>query len=455
MKKLSYLIVLTLILGLVLTGCLLSNVGQVPATDQSGITYLTKSVPPPLFSDDFELYAPGTYSGGVGLGDWQYVSGIPSIVSDTVGMVTTQVLGIVGGSYVGEVAAVVGSSTWQDYTLDLDAKKHSGDYFWIAFRCVDPGTYYIVAPSSDTIHIALMKRVNGGTFIDLAPRPEQATVTGTWYHYRIELRTTSAGTNIKVFVDGVKKFDVTDNTVALAAGRVGVGGGYFWAPGSEGRFDNVVVTKVTATGSIKINSDDPSTNNSSVVLNLTATDVVGVTGYRVANGADASGGTIVDITSTTSFNTDIPWNLDPGYGLKTVSVQYRDTIMEWSPNYTDDISVIYNWTGFFRPVDNDVLNVAKAGRAIPVKFSLSGSQGLDIFESGYPKSVTIDCESAALGDTIEETVNAGGSSLNYDATVDQYIYVWKTDKAWAGTCRQLVVKLIDGTFHQADFNFTK
>ena len=42
MKKLSYLIVLTLILGLVLTGCLLTNVGQVPATEQSGITYLTK-----------------------------------------------------------------------------------------------------------------------------------------------------------------------------------------------------------------------------------------------------------------------------------------------------------------------------------------------------------------------------------------------------------------------------
>ena len=45
MKKLIYLIVLALILGLVLTGCLLSNVGQVPTTDQSGITYLTKSVP--------------------------------------------------------------------------------------------------------------------------------------------------------------------------------------------------------------------------------------------------------------------------------------------------------------------------------------------------------------------------------------------------------------------------
>ena len=43
MKRLYYLIALALILGLVLTGCsLLSNISQVPATEQSGITYLTK-----------------------------------------------------------------------------------------------------------------------------------------------------------------------------------------------------------------------------------------------------------------------------------------------------------------------------------------------------------------------------------------------------------------------------
>jgi hypothetical protein len=43
MKKLYYLIILTVILGLVLTGCLLSNVGQVPTNEQSGISYLTKN----------------------------------------------------------------------------------------------------------------------------------------------------------------------------------------------------------------------------------------------------------------------------------------------------------------------------------------------------------------------------------------------------------------------------
>ena len=46
MKKFYILIVLALILGLVLTGCsLLSNIGQAPATVQSGITYLTKALP--------------------------------------------------------------------------------------------------------------------------------------------------------------------------------------------------------------------------------------------------------------------------------------------------------------------------------------------------------------------------------------------------------------------------
>jgi hypothetical protein len=52
-------------------------------------------------------------------------------------------------------------------------------------------------------------------------------------------------------------------------------------------------------------------------------------------------------------------------------------------------------------------------------------------------------------------VTAPNSSLSYDASTDQYTYVWKTEKAWAGTCHQLVVSLTDGTFHRADFKFTK
>ena len=110
--------------------------------------------------------------------------------------------------------------------------------------------------------------------------------------------------------------------------------------------------------------------------------------------------------------------------------------------------------GFFQPVDNlPTVNSVKAGQAIPVKFSLAGNQGLSIFAAGYPVSQKITCASSAPLDDIEETSTAGSSSLTYDAGSNQYNYVWKTDKAWVGTCRQLIVKLIDGTDHKANFKF--
>jgi len=40
-----------------------------------------------------------------------------------------------------------------------------------------------------------------------------------------------------------------------------------------------------------------------------------------------------------------------------------------------------------------VVNVAKAGSAVPVKFSLDGYSGMDILEVGYPKSQQIACDS--------------------------------------------------------------
>jgi len=119
-------------------------------------------------------------------------------------------------------------------------------------------------------------------------------------------------------------------------------------------------------------------------------------------------------------------------------------------------TVRYNWSGFFSPVDNEDVNVAKAGRAIPLKFSLDGYQGLEseIFATNYPKSIRIPC---LEGDEVDQdelpTVAAGESSLSYDADTDQYIYVWKTLKSWAGTCRKLVVLLNDGTSLEADFTF--
>jgi len=54
---------------------------------------------------------------------------------------------------------------------------------------------------------------------------------------------------------------------------------------------------------------------------------------------------------------------------------------------------------------------------------------------------------------LTDTVAAGNSSLSYDPSADQYIYVWKTDPSWAGSCRQFVIQLNDGATYRANFRF--
>ena len=121
---------------------------------------------------------------------------------------------------------------------------------------------------------------------------------------------------------------------------------------------------------------------------------------------------------------------------------------------THGYSVIYNFSGFLQPVDNlPTLNVVAAGKGIPVKFSLRGNQGLNVLAAGFPTSQKIACSGGAAVDDVEQTLTVGNSSLSYDAATDTYTYGWKTEKAWAGTCRQLTIKLNDGTEHLANFKF--
>jgi len=118
------------------------------------------------------------------------------------------------------------------------------------------------------------------------------------------------------------------------------------------------------------------------------------------------------------------------------------------------VTVQYNFTGFFSPVANPpTFNIVNAGRAVPVKFSLSGNKGLNIFAPGSPSSGPVACSSSDDASVLTDTITAGGSSLSYDPSSDQYTYVWKTDPSWAGTCRQLVVTLKDGSIHTAYFKF--
>jgi hypothetical protein len=112
----------------------------------------------------------------------------------------------------------------------------------------------------------------------------------------------------------------------------------------------------------------------------------------------------------------------------------------------------FTFGGFYAPVDNlPTVNTAKAGSAIPVKFSLGRDQGIGVLAAGSPSSVRTDCATNVPLDEVEQTAAPGSSGLSYDAATGRYVYVWKTATSWAGQCRELRVTLTDGTVHRAAF----
>ena len=187
---------------------------------------------------------------------------------------------------------------------------------------------------------------------------------------------------------------------------------------------------------------------------------LGCAGFQ-ADFADTSGNFLIDgippgSYSVVGFQQGNPTLTSP---VVTVDLGPDDVVtcnftVGANPSASCGTAIQYDFTGFFAPVNNPpTLNKVNASRAVPVKFSLGGDQGLDVFADGYPKSHQIDCDDNTAIDTVEETLTAGGSSLTYDAATDTYTYVWKTSKNWSDTCRQLVVKLADGTEHVANFEF--
>jgi MBG domain-containing protein len=170
-------------------------------------------------------------------------------------------------------------------------------------------------------------------------------------------------------------------------------------------------------------------------LNATAT---GVAGSSVAGGFTYNPAAGTRLTAATLVTAEFkPTDLNYTRATKTV-----------------EIAVAYNFSGFFRPVRNpSVVNVVKAGRTIGLRFSVGSYQGMRILAAGSPSSSTMACPAGALEDKLEGGDNDGASGLR--ASGSQYTYYWKTSATWAGTCRSFVLRLNDGSTHEALFRFGK
>jgi hypothetical protein len=121
-------------------------------------------------------------------------------------------------------------------------------------------------------------------------------------------------------------------------------------------------------------------------------------------------------------------------------------------------SVVYDFDGFLWPLDNPPrVNRSKAGRALPVRFSLGSYRGPVPVVDGYPKVAQVECGAGAEpvdGDRARGSWKKNGWKQSKRGRAP-YMFVWKTEKRWSGSCRQLILKLDDGTLHRVEVQFAR
>jgi hypothetical protein len=111
---------------------------------------------------------------------------------------------------------------------------------------------------------------------------------------------------------------------------------------------------------------------------------------------------------------------------------------------------------FSAPVDAGVLNVGKAGRAIPLKWHVSDATGLPVTtlteDDVAIRVVGLDCDLLASTDVLEQTYSVGGGLKNLGN--GDYQLNWKTSSAWAKSCKTMTLEIGDSA-REALFKFNK
>lgn len=237
--------------------------------------------------------------------------------------------------------------------------------------------------------------------------------------------------------DGLSGIDSCDTAVVLTEGAGQSGTGTCTDKASN------VSAPATASG-INIDKTAPSVACQSPA----PTFMLGATGATVsATVSDGLSGPVAATVSAAANTSSV--------GAKTASLTGQDRAGNASTAICSYV-VAYVFDGFFSPVDGGgVLNVAKAGRAIPLKWRLTDASGAPIagLTTATVTVTSLACSAATSDDLLEETL-AGGSGLQ-NLGDGYYQLNWKTPSSYAGSCKTMRLDLGEGLLHAALFKFTK
>jgi hypothetical protein len=167
-----------------------------------------------------------------------------------------------------------------------------------------------------------------------------------------------------------------------------------------------------------------------------------------------------EISTTAQYTGDIQVCID----FSGITVRNNPRLLHTGPNGWEDVTTSvngslicgrvgslspfvvaepYDFSGFLAPVDPGTLNLAQAGRTIPIKWQLRDSAGAYLSDlSGVGIQVQpVSCSGYLPTNDLLDAATSGASGLHYDSLANQYVYNWKTSKSEAGQCYGLTLNL--------------
>jgi len=198
-------------------------------------------------------------------------------------------------------------------------------------------------------------------------------------------------------------------------------------------------TSTAAFGPFDVDLNDPTVTTSSPADD--AVLILGSSAHAAYACADTPEGSGIETCAGTTADGDA---IDTSsVGPHTFSVTATDHSGR-TTTLAHTYSVVFEFSGLTAPAGK---SWGKAGSAVPIWFSLGGVSDVSAMEG--VASLAVSCDTGeALSSASAIKMNGG---ISYDD--GRFHLVWKTDKSWAGTCRQLRVTLSDGTTHTATFSY--
>ena len=174
-----------------------------------------------------------------------------------------------------------------------------------------------------------------------------------------------------------------------------------------------------------------------------ATVLFNSTTAAVSNGNDGLSGVATESCEALATNT---------VGNKTVACLATDRAGN-STTATAGYRVVYGFDGFSAPLQNpSVLNVAKAGRSMPLRWRVVDAAGAPVTNLGTASinAIAIGCPAAS-----ENRISSygGGNGQLQNLGNGYYQLDWAAASSLRGACRRLDLNLGDGQIHPVLFKF--